>query len=67
MTEPEPSGLAVSLARLEVKLDNVIAVQKDHNRYIEALKARRFPTSQVITGISSTVATIAAIVALVRH
>lgn len=46
MTSPsiDPMApMAVSVARLEVKMDNVVTTLKEHGDDLKELKARRFP------------------------
>jgi hypothetical protein len=47
-TGPDPQNpfeLAVSVARLEVKVDNLTSAQRDIVTAVEQLKARRFPVT----------------------
>jgi hypothetical protein len=46
--------VAVQLARVEVKLDNITTTVHEHGKMLEALKARRFPLP-VISALGSAV------------
>lgn len=43
MSGPPDEILAVTLARIETKLDNVIADNSDHERRIRILESQRWP------------------------
>lgn len=43
MSGPPDEILAVTLARIETKLDNSLAAQADHERRIRILESRQWP------------------------
>lgn len=45
-------SLALQLARVDVKLDNIGKTVDEHSKVLEALKARRWPLS-VVTALGS--------------
>lgn len=47
-------AMAVQLARVEVKLDNITKTVDDHGKVLEALKSRRFPLP-IISALGSAV------------
>lgn len=62
MTQVPDELLAVTLARIETKLDNAIAGQADHERRIRILESRQWPLPSVAVALSVA----AAIITLVR-
>lgn len=52
MTNPPDEILAVTLARIETKLDQSIALGSDHERRIRILEARQWPLPSVAVLLS---------------
>jgi hypothetical protein len=62
---PDPYQTAISLARLETKVDIMLTTQETHGRDLEQLKARRWPLS-VVTVVLSAVGCGGGLVALLH-
>lgn len=61
MTTSPPTELSTTLARLEVKVDQLLTINSDHEGRIRKLEERRWPL-QAVAVVMSGVALIASIV-----
>ncbi len=52
MTSVPDELLAVTLARIETKLDNAISIDADHERRLRVLEARQWPLPSVAVLLS---------------
>lgn len=53
MSGPPDEILAVTLARIETKLDNLIGANSDHERRIRTLEAQRWPLPSAAVVLSA--------------
>lgn len=65
MTTTPPTPLQVAVARLEVKVDQLIATVRDQGKDIDGLKSRRLPLPAVTTCCAA-VGAVGGIVAMVK-